>query len=133
MMGILVAAGAAHVFPAEWKELVCPPRGTRLVTLVAAYGNMCSRKRVSRLAVHGNSVSREMKVLNGVAVLAAVLVWCGSKLPIVLVLMAIEAGRELHLIYCVFPSGQMALFAFDGNMFAFQRVLGGVVLFYAES
>jgi len=46
VMGILMAGGAAHIFPAEWKELIGPPGSPRLVTFVAPHGSMRSRKRI---------------------------------------------------------------------------------------
>jgi hypothetical protein len=46
VMGIFMAAGAAHVFPAEWKELIGPPRSPHFVAFVAPHGSMCSCKRI---------------------------------------------------------------------------------------
>ena len=46
VMGIFMAASAGHVFPAEWKELIGPPRGPHFMTLVAPHGGMRSFKRI---------------------------------------------------------------------------------------
>jgi hypothetical protein len=73
-----------------------------------------------------------MKVLYGVAVLAAVLVRRIRELPVVLILMTVQASRELNFIDGVLACGQMALVARNGNVFALQRVFGCVVLFHAE-
>jgi len=42
VMGIFMAAGAAHVFPAEWKELIGPPGSPYFVTFVAPHGSVRS-------------------------------------------------------------------------------------------
>ena len=46
VMGIFMAAGAAHVFPAEWKELIGPPRSPHFVAFVAPHGSMRSCERI---------------------------------------------------------------------------------------
>jgi hypothetical protein len=73
-----------------------------------------------------------MKVLDGVTVLAAVLVRRTRELPVVLIFMTVQASRELNFIDGVLAGGQMALVAGNGNVFALQRVFGCVVLFHAE-
>lgn len=89
VVGILMARRASHVFPAEWKELIGPPRSPHFVTFVAPHGSMRSCKRKPRFAVLGNGIGRAMKVLDGVAVLAAILVRRPRELPVVLIFMAV--------------------------------------------
>src|SRR6267143_5728694 len=122
VMGILMAAGAGHVFPEEWKELIGPPRGPHFVTFLAPHGSMRSCKRKPRFAVLGNGIGRAMKVLDGVAVLAAVLVRRTCELPVVLIFMAVQASRELNLVYGVLASGNMALIALYCSVLPFQGV-----------
>ena len=52
-----------------------------------------------------------MKVLDGVAILAAVLVRRTRELPVVLISMAVQTSCELNFIYGVFAGGNMALIA----------------------
>ena len=63
-----------------------------------------------------------MKVLDGVAVLAAVLVRRTLELPVVLIFMAIQASRELNLVYGVLASGNMALIALYRCVLPFQGI-----------
>lgn len=122
VMGIFMAAGAAHVFPAEWKELIGPPRSPHFVTFVAPHRSMRSCERKPRFAVVGNGIGRAMKVLDGVAVLAAVLVTRTGELPVVLIFMAVQASRKLDLIYGVLAGRNMALIALNPRVLPLQGV-----------
>jgi len=53
-----------------------------------------------------------MKVLDCMAILAAVFVGRAGELPVVLIFMAIQASRELNLVLGVFAGGNVALIAF---------------------
>ena len=63
-----------------------------------------------------------MKVLDGVAVLAAVLVRRTRELPVVLIFMAVQASRELNFIYRVLAGGNMALIAIYPRVLPLQGV-----------
>jgi len=63
-----------------------------------------------------------MKVLDGVAVLAAVLVRRTRELPVVLIFMAVQTSRELNLVYGVLAGRKMALIALYPRVLALQRV-----------
>ena len=63
-----------------------------------------------------------MKVLDGVTVLAAVLVRGICELPVVLIFMAVQASRKLNLVYGVLASGNMALIALYRSVLPFQGV-----------
>jgi len=73
-----------------------------------------------------------MKILNGVAILAAVLEGRGGKLFVMGVLMAIRARSELHFVEGVLPGRGMAFVASNGGMFAFERIVRGCVLLYTK-
>jgi hypothetical protein len=72
--------------------------------------------------VLGNGIDLAMKVLDGVTVLAAVLVRGTCELPVVLIFVAVQASRELNLVDGVLASGNMALIALYGRMLPFQGV-----------
>jgi hypothetical protein len=63
-----------------------------------------------------------MKILDGVTVLAAVLVRGTCELPVVLIFVAVQASRELNLVDGVLASGNMALIALYDRMLPFQGV-----------
>ena len=63
-----------------------------------------------------------MKILYGVAAFAAIIVWRAGKLPVVHVLMAIRAVRELHLVNRVLAGWDVTLVAFHFGVFAFECV-----------
>src|SRR5579862_2300361 len=73
-----------------------------------------------------------MKILNGVAILAAVLEGRGGKLFVMGVLMAIRARSKLHFVEGVLPGRGMAFVAGNGGMFAFKRIVRGCVLLYTK-
>ena len=128
-VGILMARSAGHVVPTEGKELVGPAGGSHLVTIVASNGSMRADKRVTRLAVHGNRISGNVKIPNGVTVFAAVLVGSGGELVVVGVFVAVGAELKLDLVNGVFASRQMAFLAFYGNVFSFERISRSIVFF----
>ena len=73
-----------------------------------------------------------MKVLYGVAILAAILVGRGGELLVVRVLMAIRARRELHFVDGVLAGRRVAFVASDGRMFSLERIMRRRVLLHAK-
>jgi len=104
-VGILVAASAGHVVPAERQDLVGPAGGAGFVTFVATYGGVSADKRIARLAVHGDGVSGSVEVADRVAVFAAVLMGRGGELAVVLILVAIQAGGKLDFVNRILARG----------------------------
>lgn len=83
---------------------------------------MCAGQRKPRVAVFSNREGRAMEIQDGMTVFASVLVWRGGKLFVVSIFVAIRAGREFHLVNCVFPGREMALSALNRNVLASQRI-----------
>lgn len=61
-----------------------------------------------------------------------ILIGCGGKLPVMGVLVAIGAGCEFHFVNGVLARRDMAFCAFHLRVLAFERVVGRVMLLYAE-
>lgn len=70
-----------------------------------------------------DGIDGAMEVRHCVTLLAVVFVGLGSKLFVVLILVAIEALGKLDLIDRVLPSGKVAFRAFNLGVHAFQRIL----------
>ena len=64
-----------------------------------------------------------------VAAFAGVEVRSRRELPIVVILVAIDAARKLDLEERVFAFGDMTLGAFDGKVFSFERICGTGMIF----
>ena len=102
------------------------------MALRAGHGYVRSRQRVARLLVLGDGECRAMKIFYCVAILAAILVGRGGELLVMLILMAIQAGRELHLVLGIFACRSVALVASHSRVLSFQRVFGSGVFLHAE-
>src|ERR1700693_2616389 len=94
LMGIGVAGSARAVREMERQNLVRPSGEAGFVAIRAGDGHVGSGQYKMGVLVLGNRERRAMKVLYGVAVLAAILVRGGGKLLVVGILMAIRARRE---------------------------------------
>ena len=132
VMRILMAGGARFVCKAKRQDLVGPVRHGRLVALIAGHRGMSARQRELRPLMHGNREKRALKTLHVVAVFAPVAMGRTGKLPIMRVLVAVRAIRELHLVNGVLARGDMALRALHGGMFALERIPGSLMFLHAK-
>lgn len=73
-----------------------------------------------------------MKILHGVAVFAAIVVWSSGKLVVVRIFVTVHARGKLHLIDGVFSCGDVAFRAFDCDVLPFQGIARSVVLLHPE-
>lgn len=131
-MRIVVAACATHVREAEWQDSVRAACGTHLVTIRARHGGVRTGQTEPRVAMFGDCKGRAMEILNRMAALTFVFVGRSRKLSVMWILVAVEAGSELHFVNRIFACRQMAFRAFDSNVFSPQRISGGVMLFDAK-
>ncbi len=129
---IFVAGNTVAVFKMERKNLVGAAAKTGPVAIRTgdSYVRPCQRETCG--FVFRNGESGAMEINNRMAVLAAIVVWCGGELVVVRVLVAIEACAEFHFVDGVFACGNMALRAFHGDVLALQRIVRGVVFLHAE-
>jgi hypothetical protein len=131
-MRINVAGGAALILKMEGEHLLCWSPGSHLVTIIARHGHVCARECKASVAMLCNRKCGAVKILNGMAAFASVLIGCGLKLPFMRVLVAIQAGSKLHFVNRIFARWKMAFCAIYGGMLAQQRVVGAGMLFYAK-
>ena len=131
-MRIGVARRAGAVLEMEGQDFVRAPAQPDLVAFRAGYGGVRSGKRKARVLVLGDRIRGPVEILHRVAILAAILVGRGGELFVMLVLVAIQAGREFHLIDRVFARRRVAFVAGHGRVLSFQRVLRRGVLFHAK-
>ena len=129
---ILMAGGARFVCEVKRQDLVGALRHGRLVTLIAGHRGMSARQRELRLLMHCNREERALKTLHVVTVFAPVVMGRTGKLPIMCVLVALRAIRELHLVNSVPAGGGMALRALDGGMLALERIPGSLMFLHAK-
>lgn len=132
LMRIGVAGGARAVREMERQNLVCSSAEARFVAIRAGDGHVSSGQHEAGVLVFGNRERRAMKILYGVAVLAAILVRRGGELFVMRILMAIRARRELHFVQSVFAGRRMAFVASDGRMLSLERIMRCRVLLHAK-
>lgn len=123
VMRIRVTRGAGAVVKMKWQNFVGAMSDFRLVAVVAGYRHVTSRQGKLSLGMLGDGKERSVKITNGVATLAPVVIRCSRELSIVRIFVAIGAIRELHLIDRIFASGNVALSAFHRDVLPFKRVL----------
>lgn len=132
LVGILVAGGAGAILEMERKNLAGASTQAGLVAIGARDGDVSASQSEARGLVLGDGKRGAMEIDDGMAVFAAIIVWCGGELIIVGVLVAIEAGGEFHFVDGVFSRGNMALGAFHLDVFSLQRIAGRIVFLNAE-
>lgn len=105
VMGILMAAGAAHVFPTEWKDLIGSPGGSDLVTVSARHGGVGSRQCETSVAMLCDGKERAVKITDGMAILAFIGAGSSGELAVMGILVAIGTERKFHLVNGVLAGG----------------------------
>jgi len=132
LVDIGVAGGARAVREMEGKNFVRSSAQAHFVALRAGDGHVSPVQHKAGVLVLGNGERRAMKVLYGMAILAAVLVGSGGELLVMRILMAIRAGRELHFVDCVLAGRRMAFVASDSRMLSFERIVRRHMLLHAK-
>ena len=120
VMNVFVASAATEL--GEMVEYNRVGR-SRLVAIVAGYGEMASCQRKTALLVPVNGEVRCLPFGAVVALFTAVLPWVGCELPLVFIRMAISAQRKLDLVFCVLAGRLVAIRAFYVSMRHHQREL----------
>lgn len=91
MVRIRVACGATPIVKMVRHDVVGAMGRAGFVAIVTRDGGVCAGQTKARVTVLGNRKGRAMKVLHGVAALAAVPVGCRSKLTVVSVFVTVGA------------------------------------------
>ncbi len=132
LVGILVASGASPIFEVEGKNLVGAAGSTLFMAVGAGDSDMSSGEGEPRGLVLGDGEGGAMEIDNRVAGFTTIVVWGGSKLIVVGILVAIGAGFKLNFVDGVFARGNVAFRAFYLYMLSFEWIARGVVFFHPE-
>ena len=122
VMRIHVTCRASSVGKMERHNLVGPIRRASLVAIHTRNGNVRASERILCLLVFCDGEERAMKIHDGVATLAAILIRSAGKLSIVRVLVTIAAVREFDFVQRFFAGWNMAFRAFHLRVHSFQRI-----------
>jgi hypothetical protein len=131
-MRINVASGTTLILKMEREHLVGRAARPKLVAFIARHCHVRACQREIRLAMIGNREGGAVKVLHGMATLTLVLIRCGLELPFMLIPVAVQTGREFHLVNSIFTYGNVAFCAIYRGVLAQQGVFRRGVLFHAE-
>jgi len=132
LVGIGMAGGACAVLEMEGQNFVRPSAEASFVAFRAGDGHVRPRQHKAGVFMLGDGERRAMKILYGVAILAMILVGRGGKLLVMRILMAIHAGRELHLVDRVLAGRRVAFVASDGRMFPLERIMRCRMFFHPK-
>lgn len=105
MMWVFVACGAGHILEDKRQDFVRTARSSHFMAIGTRHGGVRPGQHETGVAMFGNRKSGTMKILNCMATLTFVLIRLGQKLAVVGIFMAVQAGREFHLINRVFTCG----------------------------
>lgn len=123
MVRIQVTRGTSLALKLEGYDFVRAAAGSYFVALVARHGHVRARECEMGFAVIRDRKRGAVKIQDGMATLAAVLIGSGGKLPIVRIFVAIQTGGEFHFVHRILACRNVALGALDGNVLALQRIL----------
>ena len=116
MMRVGMASSAGHIVKAERQDFVGAMRFSGSMATGARNSGVCTGERETRFAMLCNRVKSAMKIDDGVARFAAVVVGSCGELVVVDVFVAVGTIRELDFVLRVFPCRRMTLRAFDRDM-----------------
>ena len=108
-MWILVTSGTVLVFEMKWQDIIDTSGRAFFVATDARNYCVCAFECKTRLLMHGNGKSGPMKIRDGMARFATILVRSLRELPIVGVLVVIHALPKLDLKNRISPHWEMAL------------------------
>ena len=118
-MNIHVASRTCAVIKVERQDFVRSSGKPHLVTIRTGDRGVRSCEHEPRLSVLRDRECRTMKIFYRMAVLATIQVRRRGELPVVGVLVAIQALRELHLVKGIFTRRSVAFFTGNARMLSF--------------
>jgi hypothetical protein len=107
-MRINVASSTTLILKMEREHLVGRAARPKLVAFIARHCHVRACQGEIRLAMIGNRESGAVKVLHGMATLTLILVRSGLKLPFMRIPVAVQTGREFHLVNGIFTCRKVA-------------------------
>ena len=105
---------------------------TNLVTIRACNSRVAAGEWEPSLLVLLDGVDGSVKVRDCVALFTTIFKWFAGELAVMLILVAVQACGEFHLINGVLPRWTVALGAIYGDVHAFQAIFGCGVLFHPK-
>jgi len=132
LVGIGMASGASAVFEMERQNLVRPSGKAGLMAFRAGDGHVAPRQDETCLLVFGDGKCGAMKIFYRMTVFTSIQVGSGGKLLVVLILVAIGAGCELHFILSIFAGRCVTFVTSHCRMFSFQRIFRCCVFLHPE-
>lgn len=132
VMRVFVTRGAAHVCEAKRQNFIRAACRAHLMTIGTRHSGMGASQSETGVAMLGDGKGRAMEILNRMAAFTFVLVRRGGKLPVVSILVTVQASCEFHFVNGVFPGGKMTFSTFNGNVLSTQWITRCVVLLYSE-
>ena len=102
---ICMAGGASAIFESERQNLVLAACRSRLVTIGAGHGGMCTGQSETSVAVLRDGKERTVPVAHGMTIFAFVQMRSGGELAVMRVLVTVRAERKFHFVNCVLACG----------------------------
>jgi hypothetical protein len=112
--------------------LIGAASGSCFVAIGARHRRVGARQNETGVAMFRDGECGAVPIQNGMAILTSVQIRKGGKLVVMRILVTVRAEGKFHLVNGVFAGRQMTLAARDGDVLAFQRIFGSVVLFDSE-
>ncbi len=132
LVRIFMTGGAGAVFELERYDFVGAARGPNFMAISASDGDVRASQGEARVFVLRDGEPGAMEIDYSVARLATVVERCGGELIVMRVFVTIGARREFHFVNGVPPRRDVAVRAFDLNVFALERVAGLGMLRHPE-
>lgn len=102
---ICMAGGASAICESERQNLVLAACRSRLVTIGAGHGGVCSGQSEMSVAVLRDGKERTVPVTHGMTIFAFVQMRSGGELAVMRVLVTVRAERKLQFVNCVLAGG----------------------------
>jgi len=93
-----MAGGATSIGKMERRAFTGHRRNPRLMAIVARNSHMSTGQRKLGISMLGDCEQRAMEILNGMTRFAAIVVRSGGELPVVSILVAIQARCKFHVV-----------------------------------
>lgn len=127
-----MASCTRAVIKVERQDFVRSSGKAYLVTIRTGDRGVRPCKHETRLPVLRDRECRTMKIFYRMAVLATIQVRRRGELPVVGVLVAIQALRELHLVKGIFTCRSVAFFTGNARVLSFQRIVRIGMFFHTK-
>lgn len=129
---VRVTRRARAVFESKCDDSIGAAGRPQLVAIRTSHGGVGALQCEARLAMHGDGKGRAVKIADRVAALALVEERSACELAGMGVLVTVHARFEFHFVKRVLAGRDVAPGAFHLDVFAPERIAGGVMFLHAE-